>query len=66
MPHANSEPHPRLRPKEDIPDFQNLMLPVLKRISEGDIAFRDLSAKLAQEFILPLGRGKKPQASQRQ
>jgi len=35
-----------------IPDFQNLMLPVLKRIAEGDIAFRDLSTRLAQEFSL--------------
>jgi len=35
-----------------IPDFQTLMLPILKRIAEGDIAFRDLSTKLAQEFSL--------------
>jgi len=35
-----------------IPDFQTLMLPVLKAISKGDIPFRDLSARLAQEFSL--------------
>jgi len=35
-----------------IPDFQTLMLPVLTRIAAGDIAFRDLSAKLSQEFSL--------------
>jgi len=35
-----------------IPDFQILMLPVLKCIAEGEIAFRDLSAKLAQKFKL--------------
>jgi len=35
-----------------IPDYQTLMLPILKRVSEGDIAFRDLSARLAQEFSL--------------
>jgi len=35
-----------------IPDFQALMLPVLKCISEGDILFRDLSTRLALEFKL--------------
>jgi len=35
-----------------IPDYQTLMLPVLKRVSAGDIAFRDLSTGLAQEFSL--------------
>jgi len=35
-----------------IPDYQTLMLPVLKLVSEGDIAFRDLSARLVREFSL--------------